>query len=39
MFLFRPVLGLLLTPAYRGMTFLLGVISPFRVGEGWNIFA
>ena len=39
MFLFRPVLSILLTPAYQGMTFLLGMIYPFHVGEGWNIFS
>ena len=38
MFLFRPVIGLLLTPAYKGMTVLLRLILPFSVGDGWNIF-
>jgi Zn-dependent protease len=38
MFLFRPVIGFLLTPAYMGMTFLLQLILPFRVGQAWNIF-
>jgi Zn-dependent protease len=38
MFLFRPVMVFLLTPAYKGMMFLLQVIYPFRVGQGWNIF-
>ena len=38
MFLFRPVIGLLLTPAYKGMTVLLRLIIPFSVGDGWNIF-
>jgi Zn-dependent protease len=38
MFLFRPVMAILLTPAYKGMTLLLQVIYPFRVGQGWNIF-
>ena len=38
MFLFRPVMVFLLTPAYQGMMLLLQVIYPFRVGQGWNIF-
>jgi Zn-dependent protease len=38
MFLFRPVIALLLTPAYKGMTVLLRLILPFSVGDGWNIF-
>ena len=38
MFLFRPVMAFLLTPAYKGMMLLLQVIYPFRVGQGWNIF-
>jgi Zn-dependent protease len=38
MFLFRPVMAFLLTPAYKGMMLLLQVIYPFRVGPGWNIF-
>jgi Zn-dependent protease len=38
MFLFRPVISLLLTPALKGMTFLLHLILPFSVGDGWNIF-
>lgn len=38
MFLFRPVLSLLLTPAFKGMNFLLHLILPFSVGDGWNIF-
>ncbi len=37
-FLFRPVIAILLTPALAGMSFLLGLISPFGVGNGWNIF-
>jgi Zn-dependent protease len=36
--LFRPVMALLLTPAFKGMGFLLDLILPFRVGDGWNIF-
>jgi Zn-dependent protease len=38
MFLFRPVISILLTPAFKGMTFLLHLILPFSVGDGWNIF-
>ena len=38
MFLFRPVILVLLTPAFAGMTFLLHLIIPFSVGDGWNIF-
>jgi Zn-dependent protease len=38
MFLFRPVMAFLLTPAYKGMMLLVQVIYPFRVGDGWNIF-
>ncbi len=38
MFLFRPVMVLLLTPAYKGMGYLLGLILPYSVGDGWNIF-
>jgi Zn-dependent protease len=38
MFLFRPVMALLLTPAFKGMGFLLHIILPFSVGDGWNIF-
>jgi Zn-dependent protease len=38
MFLFRPVMAFLLTPAYKGMMLLMQAIYPFRVGEGWNIF-
>ena len=32
------LLGLLLTPAFKGMGFLLHIILPFSVGDGWNIF-
>lgn len=38
MFLFRPAIAFLLTPAYKGMVLLLQVIYPYRVGPGWNIF-
>jgi Zn-dependent protease len=37
-FLFRPVMEFLLTPAFKGMVFLLHIIIPFSVGDGWNIF-
>ena len=39
MFLFRPAIDLLLTPAREGMIFLLNLILPFSVGDGWNIFS
>lgn len=39
MFLFRPVMSFLLTPAYAGMELLLRLIYPFHVAEGWNIFS
>jgi Zn-dependent protease len=39
MFLFRPVMHWLLTPAFEGMTFLLRLILPYQVGQGWNIFS
>jgi Zn-dependent protease len=38
LFLFPPVVSLLLTPAYMIRNALLGVIVPFHVGDGWNIF-
>jgi Zn-dependent protease len=38
MFLFRPVMVLLLTPAFKAMGFFLHLILPFSVGDGWNIF-
>jgi Zn-dependent protease len=38
MFLFRPAISLLLTPAFKAMNFLLHLILPFSVGDGWNIF-
>ena len=38
LFLFPPVVSLLLTPAYMIRNALLGVIFPFHVGDGWNIF-
>lgn len=39
MFLFRPAMDFLLTPARYGMLFLLRLIYPFSVGQGWNIFS
>jgi Zn-dependent protease len=39
MFLFQPVLGILLTPARAGLVFLLRLILPYRAGDGWNIFS
>jgi Zn-dependent protease len=39
MFLFQPALTVLLTPARAGLVFLLRLILPFSVGEGWNIFS
>ena len=36
--LFRPALGFLLAPAFKGMSVLLYFILPYRVGDGWNIF-
>ena len=38
MFLFQPALSFLLTPARAGLVFLLRLILPFSVGDGWNIF-
>jgi Zn-dependent protease len=39
MFLFRPAIDFLLTPARGGMILLLRLILPFSVGDGWNIFS
>jgi Zn-dependent protease len=39
MFVFRPVIDILLTPARSGMILLLRLILPFSVGDGWNIFS
>jgi Zn-dependent protease len=39
MFLFQPALAVLLTPARAGLVFLLRLILPFSVGDGWNIFS
>lgn len=38
LFLFPPVVSVLLTPAYLIRNALLRVILPFHVGDGWNIF-
>lgn len=38
LFLFPPVVSILLTPAYAIRNALLLVILPFHVGDGWNIF-
>jgi Zn-dependent protease len=38
MFLFRPVMVILLAPAFKGMGLFLHMILPFSVGDGWNIF-
>jgi len=38
LFLFPPVVSILLTPAYTIRNALLMVILPFHVGDGWNIF-
>jgi Zn-dependent protease len=37
-FLLRPVMAILLTPAVKGMGLLLQLIAPFGVGVEWNIF-
>jgi Zn-dependent protease len=34
----RPVLGALMTPAYLGMYYLMTLVRPYAVGDGWNIF-
>jgi Zn-dependent protease len=34
----RPVLGVLMTPAYLGMYYLMTLVRPYAVGDGWNIF-
>ena len=38
LFLFPPVVSVLLTPAFAIRNALLRVILPFHVGDGWNIF-
>jgi Zn-dependent protease len=37
--LFQPVISLLLTPAWWTFRLLLGLMVPWAVGDGWNIFA
>jgi Zn-dependent protease len=39
LFLFQPALSFLLTPARASLLYLLRLIYPFRVGDGWNIFS
>jgi len=39
MFVFQPVVRIFLIPVTQGMTLLLYWILPYRIGEGWNIFA
>ncbi len=34
----RPLVAVLLTPAYFGLEYLLRLVLPFAVGDGWNIF-
>jgi Zn-dependent protease len=36
-FLFRPVIAILLAPAVQGMGLLLRLVLPFSVGQGWDI--
>lgn len=36
--LFRPLIGILLTPTYWAFSHLLGLALPFAAGDGWNIF-
>lgn len=36
-FLFRPVMIVLLAPAIEGMGLLLRIVLPFSVGQGWDI--
>jgi Zn-dependent protease len=38
-FLFRPVMGILLTPALKVMSLLWGLIAPYQVGPGAHIFS
>lgn len=38
LFLFPPVVAVLLTPAFMIRNALLSIILPFHVGDGWNIF-
>lgn len=34
----RPLLGVLMTPAYLAFYYLLALVRPYAVGDGWNIF-
>jgi len=34
----QPVIGVLLTPAWVSMGYLVRLVRPFAVGDGWNIF-
>jgi Zn-dependent protease len=34
----RPLLGVLMTPAYLAIYHLLALVRPYAVGDGWNIF-
>lgn len=34
----KPVIGVLLTPAWVSMGYLVRLVRPFAVGDGWNIF-
>jgi Zn-dependent protease len=36
-FLLRPVMAVLLSPAVEGMGLLLRIVLPFSVGQGWDI--
>jgi len=38
MLLAQPLIVFLLTPAYVGMNYVLRLVLPFAVGNGWNIF-
>lgn len=38
LFLARPVVNFLMTPAYVGMRTLLGLVLPYAIGDSWNIF-
>ncbi len=34
----RPLIGVLMTPAYLARNYLLMLVLPYAVGDGWNIF-
>jgi Zn-dependent protease len=38
MLLAQPLIVFLLTPAYVGMNYVLRLVLPYAVGNGWNIF-